>query len=98
MAWLSEVSRRPSARIVTAAHRAKRPGAVTWAGTLWCLPERHGLPHTDRGAGSHLGGSMPMSVSVSSIEWVRQVVFTGVVTDNDLAAAYDIAARCLLDP
>jgi hypothetical protein len=41
---------------------------------------------------------MPVSVSVSSIEWVRHVVFTGVVTDHDLAAAYDVAARCLLDP
>lgn len=41
---------------------------------------------------------MPVSVSVSSMEWVRHVVFSGTVTDKDLAAAYDSAARCLLDP
>jgi hypothetical protein len=41
---------------------------------------------------------MSVSVSVSSLEWVRHVVFSGTVTDKDLAAAYDSAARCLLDP
>jgi hypothetical protein len=41
---------------------------------------------------------MPVSVSVSSMEWVRHVVFSGTVTDNDLVAAYDSTARCLLDP
>ena len=41
---------------------------------------------------------MPVSVSVSSMEWVRHVVFSGTVTDTDVAAAYDSAARCLLDP
>jgi hypothetical protein len=41
---------------------------------------------------------MPVSVSVSSVDWVRNVVFTGAVTDKDLAAAYDAVARCLLDP
>jgi hypothetical protein len=41
---------------------------------------------------------MPVSVSVSSIEWVRHVVFTGTLTDGDLIAVYDVAARCLLDP
>jgi hypothetical protein len=41
---------------------------------------------------------MPVSVSVSSVDWVRAVVFSGTVTDNDLAAANDSIARCLLDP
>lgn len=41
---------------------------------------------------------MPVSVSVSSLEWVRLVVFSGTVTDTDVVAAYDSAARCLLDP
>lgn len=41
---------------------------------------------------------MPVSVSVSSMEWVRHVVFSGTVTENDLAVAYDSTARCLLDP
>ena len=41
---------------------------------------------------------MPVSVSVSSMEWVRHIVFSGTVTDTDVAAAYDSAARCLLDP
>ena len=41
---------------------------------------------------------MPVSVSVSSVEWVRHVAFTGVVGDDDLVAAYGLMTRCLLDP
>ena len=41
---------------------------------------------------------MPISVSVSSIEWVRHVVLTGVVSDADLLHGYNMIARCLLDP
>jgi hypothetical protein len=41
---------------------------------------------------------MSVSASVSSIEWVRHIVFAGTLTDNDLNAAYDTVARCLLDP
>lgn len=41
---------------------------------------------------------MPVSVSVSSLEWVRHFVFSSVVSDDDLAAAYQTIGRCLLDP
>jgi hypothetical protein len=41
---------------------------------------------------------MPISVSVSSIDWVRHFVFTGIVSDADILAAYNVVAQCLLDP
>jgi SpoIIAA-like len=41
---------------------------------------------------------MSVSASVSSIEWVRHIVFAGTVTENDLNAACDTVTRCLLDP
>ena len=41
---------------------------------------------------------MPISVSVSSIDWVRHFVFTGMVSDADILAAYNVVAQCLLDP
>jgi hypothetical protein len=41
---------------------------------------------------------MPISVSVSSIDWVRHIAFTGIISDNDILAAYNVIAQCLLDP
>ncbi len=41
---------------------------------------------------------MPISVSISAVEWVRHVVFTGVVSDDDVVEIYRAISRCLLDP
>jgi hypothetical protein len=41
---------------------------------------------------------MPISVSVSSVDWVRHFAFTGTVSDADILAAYNVVTQCLLDP